>query len=77
MCRYGKAQDLYENLKAEIEEEAKKIQTVLLAVSDDELLETLNDRWESLCNQLTIIRNVFMELDRYHILSHTKYSSIV
>ncbi|CAO3657561.1 unnamed protein product [Mucor hiemalis] len=42
-----------------------------------DLLLRLNQSWSTFCNQLSVIRNVFMELDRSFILPTTKFSSII
>ncbi|KAI9245959.1 Cullin family-domain-containing protein [Sporodiniella umbellata] len=76
-CRYGQAETLYKDLKLEIEEQAKKIKNHLLNLQDNSLLRTLNTQWETFCHQMAKIRNIFMELDRYYLITHTPYSSLI
>ncbi|CAO3645006.1 unnamed protein product [Mucor fragilis] len=77
LCRFGKSEQVYNSLKQEIENHVQEIKKSLMSKPlTDNLLRRLNVHWAMFCQQLTIIRTVFMELDRYYILPSTKYKSI-
>lgn len=77
LCRFGKSEKVYKSLKEEIENHIQEIKKSLLSKPlNVDLLARLNTHWDTFCQQLTIIRTVFMELDRYYILPNTKYKSI-
>jgi cullin-4 len=78
LCRYGKSQDIYEKLKKEIEEHVLQMKAELLSIPVNiDILSRLSSSWNTFCSQLSIIRNVFMELDRSYILPTTRFSSIM
>ncbi|KAI9486249.1 MAG: Cullin family-domain-containing protein [Benjaminiella poitrasii] len=75
-CHFGKSKKLYEALVKEIEQHVLEIQKNLTPVNRD-LLIRLNSSWNTYCHQLTVIRTVFMALDRTYILPNTKFQSII
>lgn len=76
--RFGKFPELYKGLKEEIVKHVQLLKGQLLSVPvTQDLLQRLNASWNTFCSQLSILRNVFMELDRVYILPNTKFSSIV
>lgn len=65
-------------LVEEIKSHVKKLNEELLdPTRRDTLLPRLNDSWNTFCKHLSILRNVFMELDRTYILPNTKFTSIM
>ncbi|KAI7897480.1 cullin 4 [Cokeromyces recurvatus] len=75
-CRFGKSEKLYEALVREIEQYTLEIQKSLVPLNR-ELLVRLNSSWNTYCHHLTVIRTVFMALDRTYILPKTKFQSII
>jgi cullin-4 len=74
--RFGKFAELYKALKDEIVKHVEQLKRQLLSVPvTQDLLRRLNLSWNTFCSQLTIIRNVFMELDRVYIFPNTKFFS--
>ncbi|CEP10928.1 hypothetical protein [Parasitella parasitica] len=71
------SQTLISLLKEEIEKHVHAIKKSLYSKPlNHDILSRLNAQWAMFCQQLGVIRTVFMELDRYYILPHTKYKSI-
>ncbi|KAH8555429.1 Cullin-domain-containing protein [Umbelopsis sp. PMI_123] len=78
LCRLSRAQNLYNNLckqcqkriKADIEELSKS------TMADGEFLKLVKDYWTSFQNRMTMIRSIFLYLDRTYLIHATEYSSI-
>ncbi|KAI8982642.1 Cullin family-domain-containing protein [Pilobolus umbonatus] len=79
LCRFGQSQALYSAIRGELES--------FLNILKDDLTQTQNKRfiilkklssfWITFCGQLTILKNIFIELDRTYIVMHTPDSSLI
>lgn len=78
LCRHGKSKEMFEALQEEIQTYVVNLKATLLSIPvNQDLLVRLNHCWNTFCNQLAVVRNVFMELDRAYILPNTKFTSIM
>ncbi|KAF7731994.1 hypothetical protein EC973_007099 [Apophysomyces ossiformis] len=79
ICRFDKAKDLYLRLESELKHHIQKMAVTLndMASRQDDFLLYLNTTWAQFCEQMTTIRNVFMELDRRYIMRSTSYPSLI
>lgn len=78
LCRHGKSKDMFEALQEEIQICVVNLKATLLSIPvNHDILIRLNQCWITFCNQLAVVRNVFMELDRAYILPNTKFTSIM
>ncbi|KAL0268902.1 UNVERIFIED_CONTAM: hypothetical protein PYX00_010685 [Menopon gallinae] len=78
MCNHKMASTLYENLSALTEQHIKKnIEEFLQENMDQELcLKRMNHCWESHCQQMIMIRSIFLFLDRTYVLQNPSIYSI-
>lgn len=78
MCNHKMASTLYDNLSALTEQHVKKnIEEFLQENMDKELcLKRMNHCWESHCQQMIMIRSIFLYLDRTYVLQSPSIFSI-
>lgn len=78
LCRHGKSKAIFEALQDEMQGHVVNLKKILLSTPvNQDILVRFNSCWTTFCNQLTVIRNVFMELDRAYVLPNTKFTSIM
>ncbi|EEB20367.1 Cullin-4A, putative [Pediculus humanus corporis] len=78
MCNHKMASTLYDNLSELTEQHIKKnIEEFLQENMDKELcLKRMNHCWESHCQQMIMIRSIFLYLDRTYVLQNPSIFSI-
>ncbi|KAK6617755.1 Cullin-4B [Polyplax serrata] len=78
MCNHKMASTLYDNLSELTEQHIKKnIEEFLQENMDKELcLKRMNHCWESHCQQMIMIRSIFLYLDRTYVLQNPSIYSI-
>ncbi|KAI8340502.1 hypothetical protein BC941DRAFT_417436 [Chlamydoabsidia padenii] len=78
ICSYGEARKLYQDMYSILEKHILQEKDIIMTMMDQEdFLVTIDTHWNRLCDQLVIIRNVLMELDRRYIMHETPYDSII
>ncbi|XP_058053997.1 cullin-4A [Anopheles bellator] len=78
MCSHKMDSQLYVNLTSLAEQHVKSNITPFLAESVDKLvyLKKMNDCWQSHCQQMIMIRSIFLYLDRTYVLQNPTVHSI-
>uniref|UniRef100_A0A8D8NJT0 Cullin-4A n=1 Tax=Culex pipiens TaxID=7175 RepID=A0A8D8NJT0_CULPI len=78
MCSHKMDSQLYVNLTALAEQHVKANITPFMAESIDKLvyLKKMNDCWQSHCQQMIMIRSIFLYLDRTYVLQNPTVHSI-
>ena len=78
MCSHKMASTLYENLNELTESHVKANVEQFLAESMDRhiFLKKMNECWQSHCQQMIMIRSIFLYLDRTFVLQNPSISSI-
>jgi cullin-4 len=70
--------DVYQKLKALVEEHVKRnINQFIETDADHDLfLRLMNDAWDAHCEQMKMIRHIFLFLDRTYVLQNASVVSI-
>ncbi|XP_052895296.1 cullin-4B [Anopheles moucheti] len=78
MCEDKMDSQLYVNLTALVEQHVKANIVPFLSESGDKLvyLKKMNDYWQSHCQQMIMIRSIFLYLDRIYVLNNPTVHSI-
>lgn len=77
VCSNKMAAELYKNLQGICESYVRsQVGQFLQTDSDYQLLLLLNDCWKSHCNQMILIRSIFLFLDRTYVLQNQSVTSI-
>lgn len=78
MCSHKMDSQLYVNLTALTEQHVKANIKPFLADSMDKVvyLKQMNDCWQSHCQQMIMIRSIFLYLDRTYVLQNPTVHSI-
>lgn len=78
LCVQGNAEWLYGQLQQECEGHAVRVLGSLAAVSqqDERFLELIEEKWNTYCSQLILIRHIFLYLDRTHLLVQSEHRSL-
>ncbi|XP_065681125.1 cullin-4A isoform X1 [Hydra vulgaris] len=78
LCSHNMSSQLYERLREVCEEHVK---TIIAEFSSDIIdnfvfLKKMDKQWESHCRQMTMIRSIFLYLDRVYVLQNSSVLSI-
>nr|CAG4640653.1 EOG090X01NX [Eulimnadia texana] len=78
MCSYNMAPQLYDNLKMLIESHVRDSLVPFLAesIEPSTFLKTMNECWQSHCQQMILIRSIFLYLDRTYVLQNAAVLSL-
>lgn len=78
LCSHDMSMVLYDKLKKICEDHVKKTIEQLLGDGMDNVLflNKIDSLWESHCRQMTMIRSIFLYLDRVYVLKHSTILSI-
>lgn len=79
VCMQGGAGVLYEKLQKELDAHAVKVLMNMSAgvgLAADVFLESIEKTWNTYCSQLILIRQIFLYLDRTHVLISSEHRSV-
>jgi len=78
LCSYGKAEQVYANLRDLVEAHVQECVKPFIGESLDKLLfmKKMNECWSDHCQQMILTRSIFLFLDRTYVLQHPSVLSI-
>ncbi|XP_066924143.1 cullin-4B-like [Clytia hemisphaerica] len=78
LCSHDMSMNLYDRLKNVCENYVKSIIKDFICDGMDNFmyLKKMNELWESHCRQMTMIRSIFLYLDRVYVLQHSTILSL-
>lgn len=78
LCVQGNSEWLYGRVQEECEGHAVRVLASLASVSqqDERFLEQMEEKWNTYCSQLILIRHIFLYLDRTHLLIQSEHRSL-
>ena len=78
LCTDGMSETIYATLKELVETHVQESVKPFLGESLDKLtfMKNMNECWSSHCNQMIMVRSIFLFLDRTYVLQHSAVPSI-